>query len=308
MVIMVYCMQMAKKQTQFWRRRLKRIRRRIHLWFVPHQNNHYRPHLVRRYGLLMVLAITIGLQFGYNYTHTGSVLGRVTNVTPAGLLASTNDERAEHNLTPLRMNTQLTEAATAKAHDMLQRGYWDHNAPDGTEPWVWVDQAGYTYSKAGENLARNFSSSNAAVGAWMNSDSHRDNVLNTAYQDVGFAVASGEIEGKPTTVIVAFYGARQQGIVAGASSVRSAKEAAVDVVLTPAARIGIALQSLTPAAVTSIALLFIATTVAVTAHFYRSKLPRQRRESWYKHHGAVKATGLLTMAAFIVLLYGGGQL
>lgn len=299
---------MAKKQTQFWKRRLKRIHRQIHLWFVPQRNNHYRPHLVRRYGLLVVMAVAIGLQFGYNYTKTGYVLGRVTNVTPAGLLASTNGERAEHDLTPLRMNSQLTEAAAAKAQDMLQQGYWDHNAPDGTEPWTWIDQAGYTYSKAGENLARNFSSSSAAVGAWMNSTSHRDNVLNAAYQDVGFAIESGELEGKPTTVIVAFYGARQQGIVAGASAVRNAKEAAVDVVLTPAARIGIALQSLTPAAATSLALIFVAMTVAVTAHFYRSKLPKQRRESWYKHHGAAKATGLLTVAAFIVLLYGGGQL
>lgn len=299
---------MAKKQTQLWKRRFKRIRRRIHLLMVPHKDNHYRPHLVRRYGLLVVMAVAIGLQFGYNYTHTGSVLGRVTSVTPAGLLASTNDERVERNLAPLRLNSQLTEAATAKAQDMLRRGYWDHNAPDGTEPWVWVDQAGYTYSKAGENLARNFSSSGATVGAWMNSESHRDNVLNTAYQDVGFAIASGELEGKPTTVIVAFYGARQQPLVAGASATRSAQEAAIDVTLTPAARIGIALQSLTPAAITSLALIFIATTVAVTAHFYRSKLPKQRRESWYKHHGAAKATGLLTMAAFIVLLYGGGQL
>ncbi|OYX53903.1 hypothetical protein B7Y92_01190 [Candidatus Saccharibacteria bacterium 32-50-13] len=308
MVIMVYCMQMAKKQTQFWRRRLKRIRRRIHLWFVPHQNNHYRPHLVRRYGLLMVLAITIGLQFGYNYTHTGSVLGRVTNVTPAGLLASTNDQRAAHNLTPLRMNSQLTEAAASKARDMLQQGYWDHNAPDGAEPWVWVERAGYNYSKAGENLAKNFSTASATVGAWMNSSTHRDNVLGAAYQDVGFAIASGEMDGKPTTIIVAFYGVRQEPLIAGVSSQRSAQEATVDVALTPAARIGVALQSLTPAALTSLALIFIASTVAATAHFYRSKLPRQRRESWYKHHGAVKATGLLTMAAFIVLLYGGGQL
>lgn len=305
---MLYYTQMAKKQTQFWKRRLKRIHRRVRLWMVPHQNNHYRPHLVRRYGLLMVIAVAIGLQFGYNYTHTGSVMGRVTNVTPAGLLTSTNDQRAAYNLAPLRMDSQLTEAAAAKARDMVQQGYWDHNAPDGTEPWVWVDRAGYSYSKAGENLAKNFSTASATVGAWMDSSSHRDNVLSSAYQDVGFATASGEIDGKPTTVIVAFYGARQQPLIAGAQSERSAKEAVVDVTLTPAARIGIALQSLTPAALTSLALIFIATTVAITAHFYRSKLPRQRRESWYKHHGAAKATGLLSMAAFIVLLYGGGQL
>lgn len=275
---------------------------------VPHQNNHYRPHLVRRYGLLMVIAVAIGLQFGYNYTHTGSVLGRMTNVTPAGLLASTNDQRAGYNLGPLRIDSQLTEAAGAKARDMVQQGYWDHNAPDGTEPWAWVERAGYHYSKAGENLAKNFLSANAAVSAWMDSSSHRENVLSPVYQDVGFATASGEIDGKPTTIIVAFYGARQKPLIASVSSGRSAKEAAVDVTLTPAARIGVALQSLTPAALTSLALIFIATTVAITAHFYRSKLPKQRRESWYKHHGVAKATGLLSVAAFIVLLYGGGQL
>lgn len=301
-------MQMAKKQTQFWRRRLKRIRRRIHLWFVPHQNNHYRPHLVRRYGLLMVIAVAIGLQFGYNYTHTGSVLGRVTNVTAAGLLANTNDQRLAHDLTPLRIDSQLTEAAAAKAHDMLRQGYWDHNAPDGTEPWVWVERTGYDYSKAGENLAKNFSTSSATVDAWMDSSTHRDNVLDSTYQDVGFAVLNGEMDGKPTTLIVALYGARQKPLIAGVTSHRSAQEAMVDVTLTPAARIGVALQSLTPAALTSLALIFIASTVAVTAHFYRSKLPRQRRASWYKHHGAAKATGLLSVAAFIVLLYGGGQL
>lgn len=305
---MLYWVQMAKKQTQLWKRRLKRIRRRMHLWMVPHQHNHYRPHLVRRYGLLVVIAVAVGLQFGYNYTHTGSVLGRVTNVTPAGLLASTNDQRTAHSLTPLRINSQLTEAAAAKARDMLGQGYWDHNAPDGTEPWAWVDDSGYAYLMAGENLAKNFSTAEATVSAWMASSTHRDNVLNAAYRDVGFAIASGDLDGKSTTITVAFYGAPQQSLVAGATSDRHINEALVDVGLTPAARIGIALQSLTPVALTSLALLFVAATVAVTAHVYRSKLPRYRRESWYKHHGIAKTTGLLSVAAFIVLLYGGGQL
>lgn len=249
------------------------------------------------------------MQFGYNYTQTGSVLGRVTTVTPAGLLASTNDERLEHNLVPLRLNTQLSDAAAAKARDMLTQGYWDHVGPDGTEPWQWIDGAGYQYQQAGENLAKNFSTAEATVTAWMNSDSHRDNVLHTTYRDVGFATVYGELAGTPTTVTVAMYGAPlEQPQVAGAISERVVQTPPADASLTPATRVGIALQSLTPAAVTSLALLFVAVTVAITSHFYRSKLPKNRRESWYKNHGVVKASGLLSIAAFIVLLYGGGQI
>lgn len=299
---------MRKKQTQFWHRRLKRMGRKVHLFLVPHKQNHYRPHLIRRYGLLALVALVVGLQFGYNYTQTGSVMGKVTVITPAGLLASTNDQRLAHHLTALRLDPQLNEAAAAKARDMLQKGYWAHSAPDGTEPWVWVEQAGYSYSKAGENLAKNFASADAVVSAWMDSSSHRDNVLGAAYQDVGFATATGQLNGEPTTVTVAFYAVRQQSLVAGFTTPVAASKAAVDAPLTPAARIGIGLQSLTPAAMTSLALLFVAVTVAITAQFYRKQLPRKRQASWYKHHGTVKATGLLSIAAFIILLYGGGQL
>ena len=302
-------MQMVKNKKQLWKRRVKRFKKRLHLWIVPHRNNHYRPHLVRRYGILAVLGVMIGLQFGYNFTQTGSVLGRVTTVTPAALLASTNDARASQSLPALRIDARLSEAAANKARDMLARGYWSHDAPDGTEPWVWLDEAGYSYNRAGENLARSFSSAQATVTAWMDSPSHRDNILNTAYSDVGFAAIDGEMDGKATTIIVAFYGeAASPAQVAGAKVERVTEEAVVDANITPVSRIGIALQSLTPAAAIGLMLLLVAATVAATAHFYRKKLPKHRLESWYKHHGVVKASGLLSVAAFVVLLYGGGQL
>ncbi len=300
---------MAKKQTHYRKRQAKRIRKGMRSWFVPERDNHYRPHLVRRYGIIVVIGIAIGLQFGYNYMQTGLVLGRVTTVTPAALLVSTNDARAAEKLPPLRIDARLSEAAANKARDMVARGYWSHDAPDGTEPWVWIDEAGYSYSKAGENLAKNFSTAQAAVTAWLNSPSHRNNMLSADYSDVGFAAVEGELDGKPTIVIVAFYGeSASRAQVAGASMGRDVREADTSTALTPATRIGIALQSLTPAALTSLALLFVAATVALTAHVYRSKLPKNRRQSWYKNHGVVKASGLLSVAAFIVLLYGGGQL
>ena len=287
---------------------MKRLKKRLHLLVVPHRHNHYRPHLVRRYGLLAVLAVVVGLQLSYNYTQTGSVLGRVTTVTPGALLASTNEQRAAEGLAALTLDTQLSEAATNKARDMLQQGYWSHEAPDGTEPWVWIDRVGYSYVRAGENLAKNFSSAGATVVAWMNSPAHRKNVLSDEYKDVGFASVDGQLNGQLTTVTVAFYGTRNETAVAGVSAERTMQEPATNARITLASRIGIALQSLTPAAVTSLALLFVAITVAVTAHLYRNKLPKNRRVSWYKQHGAMKASGLLSIAAFVVLLYGGGQL
>lgn len=301
-----------KKQKQLWRRRLKRMKKRVHLLFVPHKHNHYRPHLVRRYGIMGVLALVVGMQFGYNYTHTGSILGQVTEITQTGLLVNTNDARASNNLPPLEINNELSAAAEAKAAHMIEQNYWDHTAPDGTEPWAWIDQTEYQYLEAGENLAKNFTSAEATTTAWMNSESHRENILKDSYQDVGFAIHRGELDNEPTTLVVALYGTPSEEAVQGVHVATPPSSAGLAPLgfasLSPAGRVGVALQSLTPAAVTSIALLFIAATVAITAHIYRKKLPKRLQESWYKHHGVLKASGFLTVAAFIVLLYGGGQI
>lgn len=299
---------MSNKNKQVSKKPERKTARRLKLLLLPSKRNDYRPYLVRRYGLLVIIGLILGLQFGYNFDKTGSVLGRVTTVTTAGLLTSTNDARRDQQLPDLTLNSQLNEAAADKAEDMLRRGYWSHTSPDGTEPWVWIGQAGYNYQEAGENLAKNFSTAGAAVEAWMGSSAHRENLLNAKYKEVGFGVATGEVDGKTTTIIVAFYAAPAETSVAGTSVSRNAGFSNENAELSVAARVGIALQSLTPAAITSLALLFVATTVAITAHFYRAKLPKRLQKTWYKHHGAAKASGLFVVAAFVILLYGGGQI
>ena len=303
---------MATKKKQVIKKQIKQTKKRTSLAFLPKKENQYRPHLVRRYGILLVLAIVIGLQFGYNYTKTGSVLGRVVTITPAGLLAATNDKRAEINAPQLAINDRLSQAAKLKANDMIQNQYWDHVSPTGVEPWQWVEESGYAYQEAGENLAKNFSTASGTVAGWLASEDHKNNMLKAAYTDVGFAVTTGELEGKPTTIVVALYAkpahnptfASSPYIVSAASDMSEPSSER----LTPAARIGIAIQSLTPAAITSVALLFIAATVATTAHAYRKKLPKRLQKTWYKDHGVIKASGLFAIAAFVVLLYGGGSL
>lgn len=120
-----------------------------------------------------------------------------------GLLAATNQERNNHNLQPLTMNALLNESAARKCEDMAVRNYWDHNTPEGTEPWEFIQAAGYQYQKAGENLAYGFLDEEAVVRGWMESPTHRDNLLGM-YQEVGFAVCTSDNyqnEGKQQIVV-----------------------------------------------------------------------------------------------------------
>lgn len=262
---------------------------------------------------MVLIVLVICLQFGYNFTKTGSVLGKVVTITANGLLSETNDRRAEAGLAPLTLNDQLSRAAALKANDMIQNQYWDHISPSGVDPWQWIDESGYRYEEAGENLAKGFSTAGGAVAGWMDSNPHRANVLKSSYTDVGFAVTTGELNGEPTTIVVALYAKpaanttlslTSNPYTVSATPVNQSKQAEQ---LSPAGRLGIAIQSLTPAALTSLILLLIAISVAATAQLYRRKLPKRLQKTWYKDHGIIKASGLFAIAAFVILLYGGGQ-
>ena len=165
----------------------------------------------------MLLIVMVGLFFGSpNRTINGGVLAYATEMSSSGLLSSTNTQRAANGKAALTINSKLTSAAQTKANDMAARNYWSHNTPDGKAPWYFVEQAGYSYSKAGENLAYGFSTSSQTVNGWMNSPSHRDNMLDSAFTEVGFGYvnsASYNNSGEQT-IVVAMYGQPQ---VAGVS-------------------------------------------------------------------------------------------
>jgi hypothetical protein len=70
----------------------------------------------------------------------------------------------------------------------------------------------------------------------------------------------------------------------------------------------VARQTMSPAALGSTVLLILVAGVAMFTHFYRHKLPRSLRYSWYRHHGIAKAGGMLGLCAIVVFLYSGGQI
>lgn len=168
-----------------------------------------------RVGLFSVLLLALVMVRGNSgfiqaapqpaQTH-GSVLAYATSMSRTDLLNATNAFRAQNGLSPLSMNTQLNNSAQNKAQHMVTNDYWAHNAPDGTTPWYFFDASGYNYSRAGENLAYGFATSQDAVNGWIASPSHRANMLGD-YQDVGFGFVDGaNYQGGQNTVVVAHYG------------------------------------------------------------------------------------------------------
>jgi len=113
-------------------------------------------------------------------------------------------------LQSLKENTTLDNAAVLKAQDILEKDYFSHQSPDGVAPWYWFKIAGYNYKIAGENLAIGFLDSRELNRAWLDSPSHRANLLNSNYKDVGIAILKGDFQGNETTVVVQLFGTLQQ--------------------------------------------------------------------------------------------------
>ena len=138
-------------------------------------------------------------------TRSANAATPIESTVESQLVTTTNEQRMTAGLAPLQWNAGLYAAATAKAADMLHNQYFDHIAPDGTTPWMFITKH-YSYESAGENLAVDFRNPLDAVPAWMQSPSHRANILDTKFRDVGIVVTQGTLNGRQTTLIVQMFG------------------------------------------------------------------------------------------------------
>lgn len=176
--------------------------------FFPHQRNNHKPKVLHNSSLTFFIGFIICVQLSFNFIAQAApgVLGITSTITPEEIILLTNQEREKKGLSPLRSDPQLIEAAAQKAADMLTLDYWAHNSPMGKQPWWFIKNTGYAYLFAGENLARDFTNSGSVVNAWMNSATHKENIVNSRYQDVGVAVVEGIFQGKETTLVVQMFG------------------------------------------------------------------------------------------------------
>lgn len=130
----------------------------------------------------------------------------VSTILPAVIVSDTNEERGRAGLVSLSRNEILDQAAQMKAEDMANGSYFSHYSPTGISPWYWFKQAGYNYVHAGENLAVHFTDSSEVVDAWMNSPTHRANIMDEKFQEIGIGVAKGTYENYSTVFVVQLFG------------------------------------------------------------------------------------------------------
>src|SRR3989344_3513356 len=177
-------------------------------YLLPHHTNNFRAKILhfdfQVFLAVLLLCFSTLLRAGHELNP--DILGFATNIQIDQLLELTNKKRSEAGVAPLQLNATLSQAAAGKAADMFGKDYWAHVAPDGTTPWNFITGAGYTYTVAGENLAKNFSDSASVVDGWMNSPTHRENLLRSQYEDIGFAVVNGRLNGEETTLVVQMFG------------------------------------------------------------------------------------------------------
>jgi uncharacterized protein YkwD len=173
------------------------------------QHHRQTKHYVKSYWPYLPIAaiITAGVIINGLIDQSSAVLGETSNLSQTALLQATNNDRLENKTASLQLNDQLEQAAQAKAADMATKNYWSHDSPTGAQPWSFVAASGYQYQAAGENLAYGFTAADKVTDAWMQSPSHRANLLSKSYSEVGFGVAQAAdyLGNGPQTIVVAMY-------------------------------------------------------------------------------------------------------
>lgn len=203
----------------------------LHHLFIPRESNNHRSYVLHHTNIFLTIVFLLVASIFIQRVKVSfpSVLGVRADISAEELLILTNKERQENGIMSLSFNEKLAEAAGKKALDMFEYDYWAHNSPTGKTPWAFIKSSGYKYVYAGENLARGFSTAEDVVKAWMASPDHRSNMLSSHYQDVGFAVKIGELNGEETVLIVEELGNLNMPIARKTQEVATASEANIAV-------------------------------------------------------------------------------
>jgi uncharacterized protein YkwD len=183
--------------------------------FIPQPSNNHRALILQPTFLGIFIAVYLLNQSfirSFSALKPG-VLGYSSEITAKKVLDQTNDQRIKLGIKPLSYNSVLSQSAEAKAKDMFASNYWAHNSPLGKTPWDFFKNAGYQYSVAGENLAKDFYDTEGLFKAWMDSPTHRANIVNGKYQEIGIGVVNGVLNGLKTTLVVQHFGTPLSGQV-----------------------------------------------------------------------------------------------
>lgn len=184
------------------------MRKELKDFFIPHEGNNFKPHSLQKAAILGMFVLVV---LSFTLANLQSLIWissdwMVSTILPSVIVELTNGEREDGQLTDLRRSEVLDKAAKMKAEHMAANEYFAHYSPEGISPWYWFDTADYHYVHAGENLAIHFTDSGEVVKAWMDSPTHRDNIMNGNFTEIGIGTAEGYFEGHKTVYVVQLFG------------------------------------------------------------------------------------------------------
>jgi hypothetical protein len=199
-------------------------------FFLPHHSNNHRAKMLQPAGLSVLIVLSLVLHGALVFVSSRSVLpydvvlGFASSISAPQVIEATNHEREKLALAPLKPSDVLSQAAAEKAAHMFANDYWAHISPQGVTPWYFMHKHNYSYSVAGENLARDFGDTESMTQAWMDSPTHRENIVNPKYSEIGIAVVNGTLQGVETTLVVQMFGHPAQAVGSLPSETTSAPQ------------------------------------------------------------------------------------
>jgi len=206
------------------KKKLKKInlKKLLHISFIPSEMNDHRPHAFRHFMLSIYSLGLILSQLSFGIIQYTPLAPNITQLKK-DIFTNINEQRKQQSKNTLTENSMLTLAAEGKLKDMFAKNYWDHTSPTGEKAWVFINSTGYSYTVAGENLARGFVSAKSMTDAWMESPTHKKNILDKEFTETGIAVGNGIIDGKSATVAVQLFGAPSPAFAQGKAIVAGEK-------------------------------------------------------------------------------------
>ena len=154
----------------------------------------------------LIALVFIKAVFSFSSFQLANIIDGVSPFSKEDVVSQTNVLRSNLGFSTLKSSPTLESVAWQKLQDMINGQYFAHTSPSGTSPWYWFDLGGYKYTYAGENLAIGFVDAKTTIDAWANSPSHRANLLNPNYKEIGIAVAPAKINDNSGYLVVQLFG------------------------------------------------------------------------------------------------------
>jgi competence protein ComGC len=152
----------------------------------------------------LLIALKVSVVFVPIFVPSASL--EASAITPKNIVALTNVTRQTIQVSRLTENATLDKAAQQKADDMVANNYFSHESPVGKTAMDLILADGYPAHVAAENLAVRYTQAEDVQTGWLLSPTHRENIVNPAYADIGVGVAQGPYKGSPAIFVVQLFG------------------------------------------------------------------------------------------------------